>query len=146
MNEKLEVIFRYGNREKLGICGNTVLMGLNRLAKAGVTMNVTPGMKVSYGLVVDRWVTQFGTLFLMSHPLWNEESTLRDTLLITEPSLIKVRPLDDTTFYAEGEQQNTGAGRVDATSEEWLTELGYEYHHAAAHGILGGFNSDNALT
>jgi hypothetical protein len=89
-----------------------------------------------------QWVTNFGTVYFKSHPLFNLETSLRNSAVVFEPKGLVWRYIDDTTFYPEGEKQNTGSGRVDATNEEYLTEAGLEYHHPIGWGWLTGFNTD----
>jgi hypothetical protein len=112
-----------------------------RLAKNLGTWDFTPET-TAYGIKVVTWVTTFGTINFVSHPLFNLESSLSGTALIFEPRNIKFRYVRDTTFYAEGDKQNTGAGRIDGISEEYLTEAGLEFHHPIGWGILTGFNED----
>jgi hypothetical protein len=70
------------------------------------------------------------------------ESSLLGTAVIFEPKNLNFQYIDDTTFYPEGEKQNTGRGRIDGTDEEYLTEAGLEFHHPIGWGMLTGFNSD----
>lgn len=142
MNNKLEQIFRYGSQEKLALCGNGVLLGIQSLIRAGADMTFQPGVKVDYGLVVGKWVTTFGTIYLKTHPKFNMEASLRHAAVITEPRLLKYRFIDDTDFYAQPEKHNEGRGRIDGTEEEYLTEAGLEYHHPSAMGYLTGFGID----
>lgn len=144
LDEQLEIIFRYGDNEKMCLCGNAVLLGINRLVKAGGNFDFTP-MTASYGINVLKWVTPFGTIFLKSHPLFNTEPTLRGTGIIFEPRNLKSRIITDTTFYDDDLKKNTGYTRRDGTKEEYLTEMGLEYHHPVGWGYLTGFNQDNAL-
>jgi hypothetical protein len=144
LNEKLEVIFRYGSSEKLCFAGSGALLGLNRLAKAGAQITLTPQTK-AYGIDVHQWITPFGTLNVKTHPLFSYDVTTRNMIVIFEPKNIKYRYIDDTTFYPEGEKQNTGRGRVDGKSEEYLTEAGLEFHHPQTGGLLTGFNSTNTV-
>lgn len=134
---ELERIFRYGSNEKLAICGSGALLGLNRLAKSGGQVNLEP-MTVDYGLQVVRWVTPFGTLFLKTHPLFSYEATNRNSMYILEPSNLKMRYIDDTMFI---EDQNDNNG-TDGTEEEFLTEMGLEYHHPLTFGLLHNVGVD----
>lgn len=143
----LEQVFRYGSTEKLALCGSGALLGLNRLARAGAHMTLTPTTK-DYGIDVTEWVTPFGKVFLKTHPLMSEEVTTRNGMLILDMQHIKLRTLDDTQFYAEGDAKKAGpgtnAGRIDAQSEEFLTEAGLEVHHPYAHAYLNGIGLNNA--
>lgn len=145
LNEKLEVIFRYGSRDKFAFCGSGALLGLNRLAKAGAEMTLTPTSK-SYGIQVTDWITPFGTISLKTHPLFSFNAADRNRVVIFEPKNCKYRFIDDTTFYPEGEKQNTGHKRLDGKAEEYLTECGLEFHHPQTGAILDGFNQTNTAS
>jgi hypothetical protein len=141
IDEQLEVIFRYGDTEKLAFCGNGVLMGLQKLIKTYGSYQISV-KDAAYGLKVQQWVTPFGTVNFMTHPLFNMESSLRNSAVLFEPRNLNYRYIDDTTFYPEGEKQNTGSGRIDGKSEEYLTEAGLEFHHPIGWGFLTGWNTD----
>lgn len=145
INTQLEKIFRYGSREKLAFCGSGALLGINNLAKAGAQIQITPVTK-AYGIQVNQWITPFGTINLRTHPLFSQDDTTRNLMTIFEPKNIKYRFIDDTTFYPEGEKQNTGRGRVDGKSEEYLTEAGLEFHHPQTGGILNGVGLANTVS
>ena len=144
LDNYLETTFRYGRAEKLAICGSGALLGLNKLARAGSHFTLTPTTK-SYGISVTEWVTPFGTINLKTHPLFNIEATLRNSMLIIEPENLVYRFIDDTTFYGEGGKQaaeGTNGGRIDGTQEEYLTEAGLEYHHPYTACFLNGVGLD----
>ena len=104
----------------------------------------TPKTK-AYGINVIEWVTPFGMINLVTHPLFSYDATTRNSMVIFEPANLKYRFITDTTFYAEGDKQNTGAARIDGTKEEYLTECGLEYHHPAGWGYLNGVGNDNTV-
>lgn len=143
----LEQLFRYGSNEKLAICGNAALLGLNRLAMAGSHMQMTPTQR-SYGIKVTEWITPFGTLNLLTHPLFNYEATMRNSMLILEPKNMKYRYVDDTKFFAEGTGQaaaGTQGGRLDGKEEEYLTEAGMEFHHPYTAMFLNGVGENSEV-
>ena len=137
----LEVLFRYGRQEKLAICGSGALLGINKLAQANGHFTMTSATK-SYGINVTEWVTPFGVMYLKTHPLFNVETTLRNSMVILEPENCVYRYIDDTQFFGEGEAKQaapgTNGGRIDGTQEEYLTECGLEYHHPYTAGFLIG--------
>jgi hypothetical protein len=136
-----EVLFRYGRQEKLAICGSGALLGLNKLAQANGHFTMTSTTK-SYGISVTEMVTPFGTVYFKTHPLFNVEATLRNTMVLFEPENCVYRYIDDTQFYGEGDAKQaapgTNGGRIDGTQEEYLTECGLEYHHPYTAGLLNG--------
>jgi hypothetical protein len=138
--EFLEVLFRYGRQEKLAVCGTGALMGLNKLAQANGHFTMTSTTK-SYGINVSEFVTPFGVVYFKTHPLFNVEATLRNSMVLFEPENCVYRYIDDTTFYGEGGKsaaEGTNGGRIDGSSEEYLTECGLEYHHPYTAGFLNG--------
>jgi hypothetical protein len=142
----LEQIFRYGRQEKLALCGTGALLGINKLARAGSHFTMTSQTK-SYGISVTEWVTPFGVIYLKTHPLFNVESTLRNSMLLFEPENCSYRYIDDTQFYGEGDAKQaapgTNGGRIDGTQEEFLTECGLEYHHPYTASFLNGVGLDH---
>lgn len=139
LDEKLEVIFRYGSNEKMALCGSGAMLGIQKLAKVTGTINLTP-MSVSYGLKVLEWITPFGTLYLKTHPLMSQNPQYRYDALIVEPERLKWRPLAgngvnrDTKFIPASEA-GAQEGR-DSTEEEYLTEGTLEGHHLPTMGYL----------
>jgi len=142
IDEQLERIFRYGDTEKLGLCGNGVLLGIQRLVKNKGNFDFKPTTE-AYGIRVTRWYTVFGTVNLVSHPLFNLEPSLRNTCVIFEPRNLRYRYIQDTTFYpADQKRMSANGGRIDGTVEEFLTEAGLEFHNPIGFGLLTGFNID----
>ena len=135
MEDELEKIFRYGDNQKIALCGSGALLGLNRLAGTDADINITPGER-SYGIRIQEWVTPFGTLDLLTHPLMSDIASTRNSLLILEPKRLKYRFIDDTTFIQDNLKNRGGNNSVDAYQEEYLTECGLEYSHTRAMGYL----------
>jgi len=144
LDAELEVMFRYGQRDKLAFCGSGALLGINRLVKNVGQFQFNPATK-SYGIKVVEWHTPFGMINLITHPLFSYDATTRNSMVIFEPANLRYRFITDTTFYKEGEKQNTGWTRTDGTKEEFLTECGLEFHHPAGWGYLNGVGLDNSL-
>ncbi|MBW8034148.1 MAG: hypothetical protein FVQ79_00320 [Planctomycetes bacterium] len=145
LNEKLEIIFRHGSNEKLGLIGNQGLLGLNRLAQADASINITP-LTVSYGLRVLQWITPFGTLFLKTHPLMSHRQALRRDVMIIEPDKLKYRYIDDTFFVSDPQDRRNRNNSRDGTEEEFITEAGMELHHPKAFGYLSGLGLDGTTS
>jgi len=145
LNEQLRKIFRYGSRERLAFVGDKTVLAIQKLIKnsAGITYSLSVSTE-SYGLAVTKWVTPFGTIQMMTHPLFSYEPTNQKSMLLLDTSKMIYRYIDDTGFFKDGENQNTGYTRRDSTDEEWLTEAGYEFHHAKCFGFLDGFGEARA--
>lgn len=144
LDAQLETIFRYGGSERLAFGGSGVLLGINKLVKEYGNYQITSRM-TDYGIMVTTWVTPFGMVHIKVHPLMSYESTNTNSLIVFDPQDIVYRYIDDTTFYADPDKQNTGRNRIDGTDEEFLTECGFEFHHGSKCGYLNGFNTDSAV-
>jgi len=142
LDKWLEVLFRYGKDERLAFVGSGALLELNKLVKNNGEFQFQV-KTTSYGIKVVEWTTPFGVLHMKRHPLFSYEPTNRYSMVIFDPTDLRYRYIDDTSFYADGEKQNTGHGRYDGTKEEYLTEAGLEYHFPIKCGYLSGFGSDN---
>lgn len=137
-----EQIFRHGGTERDAFCGSGVILAIQKLVRANASYQITAETK-AYGTQVLRLVSPFGDILLKRHPLFSYEATDRNTMIIFDGSDIRYRPLTDTTFYPEGEKQNTGKTRYDGTAEEYLTEAGLEFHFPQKCAFLTGFGETN---
>ena len=135
LEDELEKIFRYGDKQKIALCGSGALLGLNRLAGTDADINITPGER-AYGIRIQEWITPFGTVDLLTHPLMSDVASTRNSMLILEPKRLKYRFIDDTTFIQDNLKNRGGNNSIDAYQEEYLTECGLEYSHTRAMGYL----------
>lgn len=138
----LEQVFRHGGAERDAFCGSGVILALNKLVKNNANYQVRSGEK-RYGMAVTEFETPFGIIYFKRHPLFSYEATDRNTLVIFDGDDIKYRYITDTTFFGEGEKQNTGKTRYDGTAEEYLTEAGLEFHFPQKCAIMTGFGQTN---
>lgn len=145
LDYKMENLFKFGRDRKLGLCGTGALSAINALASQYGTISITPQSK-AYGLQVREWITPFGILDLMVHPLFSQEKTEQDSILVVEPENIKVRPLKgrDTMFKKDDRLERGGAQGVDGIEEEYLTEIGFEFHHPSTMAYLTGLGNTHA--
>lgn len=147
LNAYLEVLFRYGRKQKLMLAGSGALLGINKLAQSGSHFEITSTTR-AYGIAVSQWITPFGIVDILTHPLFSVEATLRYSGLILEPEELSFRYIDDTTFFGEGGKtaaSGTNSNRKDATDEEYLTEAGLELHHPTVFGFLNGIGLNSVV-
>lgn len=144
----LEQIFRYGAEEKLCLCGSGALLGIEALAMSEGQMNLNTGQKV-YGMAIREWQTPFGSIYLKTHPLFSNDVTTRNLMVIIEPKELEYKFITDTTFYGEGSAtqhpSGYGARRIDGLNEEYLTECGLEFGLPQKCAVLNGVGLDNNL-
>ena len=138
----LEILFRHGSDTRMAFIGSGALLEINKLIKNSGHFEYNE-KTYAYGIKAFEWVTPFGTLIMKRHPLFSYEPTNRHSMVVFEPSDLRSIYLDDTSFYADGEKQNTGHGRYDGTKEEYLTEIGMEHHFPIKCAYMSGFGTDN---
>jgi hypothetical protein len=138
----LEQIFRHGGSDRDAFCGSGVILALNKIIKAKGNYQIDD-TTTTFGMAVTKFKTPFGQINFKRHPLFSFEATDRNTLVIFDGSDLRYRHITDTTFYGEGEKQNTGKTRYDGTAEEWLTEAGLEHHHPQKCALMTGFGATN---
>ena len=147
----LEEAFRYGSKEKVGLCGSTFLTVITQLTKNKATIEMVP-QDNTYGMALMRYITPFGTIYFINHPLMSDDPLWRRDLFVLDIDKLVYRYIDDTTFL-----RNRQAPGDDASKDEWLTEAGLEVHFSgvtpdnsgglptipapAAHGRLKGVQS-----
>lgn len=142
LEERLEVIFRYGDPSKIAYCGSGAVLGINELAAAYGSIKLVPG-EAQFGIKVLEWITPFGTLLLKTHPLFSYESTTRNSIVVVEPQNLEARFIDKTKFRKNATDANQ-SGEIDGVKEEWLTEVGLMFGYPLGSGILDGVGLDNA--
>lgn len=122
-----------GGNERIMFMGNGAATSLNKLAKSGMQVNVDEVVKL-YGMQLQRWLIPQGTLLLRTHPLMNAHARYTYSIFIMDPTAMKYRYIDDTTF-----QDNIQANDADETKGQWLGECGLEFRHERTMGYLGNF-------
>jgi len=145
LDNMLELLFRYGSTEKMAFVGSGALLGINQLAKNAGQIQLTPESQ-SYGLKVRRWITPFGDLVVKTHPLFSYDATTRNMMVVLEPKNMRYRYITDTMFKKDKSETEGGHNSIDGKKEEYLTEMGFEFHHPLTFGILNGIGLDNDLS
>ena len=141
LNDHLEELFRFGGDTKMAFCGSGVLTAIQQLAEKVGTIQVEKG-STSFGLNIREIITPHGILALKTHPLFNNEATLRNSLVAFEPGNIRYRFVTDTSFRKDPSSTSTGSDSgLDGRREEYITECGLEYHHFPTAAWLTGFGN-----
>lgn len=123
--------------ERIAFCGNTVLGVLNILSLKQGTMYLEPG-QTDFGMKVTKWITPFGDLSLMTHPLFNESPLWTKNLYVLHPGAVRMRYLR-RTMPDDYDQPGTRAGN-DEDFGILTTEMSMEYKAEATAGIYSGIS------
>jgi len=142
MEEKLEQCFRYGSRERWSFVGSTALLGIQKNVRHSGTMMIEPGI-TEFGTRVTTLITAFGVLHMQMHPLFSFDATNRKRMVIFEPPNFKERFIDKTHLKKDDRLTKGGVTAIDGIKDEYLTEMGLEYHHAPTTLLLDGVGSSH---
>lgn len=118
--------------DKLVICGSGALMALTKMFRNNSSFQVKYGEKV-YGLTVTIITTPFGDFNLITHPLFNEDTTMTYWMLFLDIWNLKYRPLVDRDTRLLKNRQNNGD---DFRKDEYLTEAGLEMWMPESHMLV----------
>lgn len=110
--------------ERIAFCGNTVLAVINKIARLNSTMFIEPG-ETEFGIKINRWMTPFGNVTLMTHPLFVESPLWTRNLYVLHPGALRMRYLDRTHTDAY-DKDGTRSG-VDGDFGVLTTECTVEY-------------------
>jgi hypothetical protein len=124
--------------ERIAFTGNAGLSVINQIARLNSEVRLEPGA-TEFGINIHKWITPFGNISLMTHPLMTENPLWTKDLKIYHPGAIETRWLRKThedTYDRDG----TRAG-YDADYGVFTSELSVEYHIQRTAGRLTGLTA-----
>lgn len=124
--------------ERIAFCGNTVIGVLNKIAQLDGVLNMDVG-QTEFGMKVTKWLTPYGDISLMTHPLMNENPIWSKQLYVLHPAAIRVKYLR-RTFHDTNDKDGTRAGS-DADFGVYTTEATIEYAGELTGGIYTGIDT-----
>lgn len=140
----LKNAFSYGSSEKMGFCGNTAMLTIQRIIRKNSTFFIESGIK-EYGMNVSRIVCPFGTLVLKTHPLFNQLTggTTGGTAYYGPDSWLAILDMKEIKYrYFSGDdtryEKDLTVNGTDGLKSGYLTEAGLEVHHPTSHYLIKG--------
>jgi len=124
--------------ERIAFCGNTVLGVLNKIAQLDGVINLTPG-QTDFGMKITKWMTPYGDISLLTHPLMNENPLWTKEMYVLHPGAIRVKYLR-RTFHDANDKDGSRAG-ADADYGVYTTEATIEYAGELTGGIYTGIDT-----
>lgn len=127
--------------ERIAFCGNTVLQVLNKIARTDGNMtqiNLVPG-QTDFGMKITKWMTPYGDVSLLTHPLFNESPLWTKDLMVLHPGVMRTRYLR-RTHEDTNDRDGTRAG-VDADFGVLTTEMCLEYRAEITGGLFTGIDT-----
>lgn len=135
----LEQAFRFGSSEKLVLCGNLFLLGIQRIVRRNAAIQIFSGIK-EFGMNVTRIDTPFGSIVCKTHPLMNQLTggTTTGTAYYginswgigLDMAEFRYRYLTDSDTKYQPVLQANG---IDGMKSGYLTDAGLEIHHSRNH-------------
>lgn len=126
---------RGGGNERIGLAGNGFLNSINKLARNSSSTRINfDGTVKTYGMELQRWRFPQGTLYVRTHPLFNNHGRFNNSCIVINPGVLIDRPLRTTKSMS-----NIQANDADEEKGQWLTESGPEYQHMKTMSYLGNF-------
>lgn len=119
--------------ERLAFAGNGVMLVLNQLARKTGQLNIVVGQN-DFGTEINTIRTSFGTLKLLTHPLFNQSPVWTNNLVVFHPGAVELKYVEDATV-----QDSSNPG-FDGDAGTITSELTMEYHCEKTAGILTGIN------
>ena len=123
--------------DKLVLLGNGALMALVKMFRNNTDFTVRYGEK-AYGLTLVIVTTPFGDFNLVTHPLFNEDTTMTYWMLFLDIHYLKYRYLTDSDTRLLKMRQNPGD---DFRRDEFLTECGLELWTPESHMLVKNVQS-----
>lgn len=121
--------------ERIAFCGNTALSVLNQIARIEGAIWLDVGA-TEFGLNVSKWITPYGNISLMTHPLFVENPLWTKDLRVLHPGAMKTRYLRRT--FEDTYDTNGSRAGVDADYGVFTTEMSCEYGTEKTGGRLTG--------
>lgn len=124
--------------ERIAFTGNLGLQVLNGIALIESQMTITPGV-TEFGMNVHKWITPYGTVMLMTHPLFTESPFWTGDLAVLHPGAFRSRWLRRTN-HDEYNRDGTRAGR-DGDFGVYTSEFTCEYRAEITGGFFRGLTA-----
>ena len=124
----LEDVFRYGSKEKYAFCSGAIMKMIAGFAKAKIEKVET---EKSYGLVIIKYISPFGTLNLIKHDLFVGATYGNYVVALDMANATYCYLKNRDTKLLKGRETND----EDSVKEEYLTECGLKLELESTHAI-----------
>jgi len=128
--------------ERIAFGGNVALSVLNQIVRIEGTMEIMAG-QTEFGLDVNRWITPYGRVMIMTHPLFVENPLWTKDLRVLHPGVMKTRWLRRT--FEDAYDQNGQRAGVDADFGIFTSELSMQYGLERTGGRFTGLTAGAAV-
>lgn len=142
LNAHFEAVFSRNIKgkpnERIAFCGNSVITTINTIAHLDGVNNLAPG-QTEFGFKITKWLTPYGDISLMTHPLFNESPVWTKDMYTLHPGAMRMRWLR-RTHEDTNDRDGTRAG-ADADFGVFTSELCVEYRAELTGGKYTGIDT-----
>lgn len=128
--------------ERLAFGGNKALQVLNAIARIEGKIEIAVG-QTDFGLNVNKWISPYGNITLMTHPLMVESPHWTGDMRLIHPGAMATRWLRRTN--EDDYDKNGSRAGVDADYGVITSELSMEYDVEATGGRFTGMSQASAV-
>lgn len=128
--------------ERVALGGNGALAVLNDIARIEGQIMISVG-QTDFGLNVNRWITPYGNISLLTHPLMVENPLWTKDMDVFHPGAVTIKWLR-RTFEDNYDRDGTRAG-VDADFGVYTSELSLKYGVERTGGRMTGMTEGAAV-
>lgn len=128
--------------ERVALGGNGALAVLNDIARIEGQIMISVG-QTDFGLNVNRWITPYGNITLLTHPLMVENPLWTMDMDVFHPGAVTIKWLR-RTFEDNYDRDGTRAG-VDADFGVYTSELSLKYALERTGGRMTGMTAGAAV-
>lgn len=121
--------------ERIAFCGNSTLAVLNELVRINSDYNIHVN-ETQFGINVRKYITPFGMLTFVVHPMMNANPTFRQELYVYHPAALRYAWLTET-MVDDYNKMGTRAG-VDADKGVVTSEVTFKYMLEKTGGLFYG--------
>lgn len=143
----LQDVFLYNVKgkpnERIAFCGNTVIKVIGKIARLDAVIDIVPG-QTDFGLKITKWITPWGDISLMTHPLFNENPVWTKQLHVLHPGAMQLRWLR-RTHEDRNDKDGTRAG-ADSDFGVYTSELSCAYMAERTGGKFTGIDTAAATS
>lgn len=125
--------------ERICFGGNIALQVLNEAARKDGVHNFDTGA-TEFGLKFSKFISPFGELTIMTHPIMNESPVWQKELYVLHPGGIKTKWLR-RTFHDDYDRSGTRANGIDADQGVITSQTSIKAMAAATMGIYKGITT-----
>lgn len=123
--------------QRIAFIGNRALNFLNILVRNNTNVKINYDGKIDvYGMELMKWIIPQGEIAFKTHPLMNVHPQWSAAMLFVNPAGIVRRPLKGRDTK---EEKNIQANDADYQKNQWIDEIGMEYHFEKTMGAIFGF-------